>query len=194
MSLSIPSQGQSLPCHNIPRLLLLLLQILPSSVVLQLDTQHLFFFMKEASAFNSTTLSFSSTTFCQIEDWDLEKFDLVLFLNEWSLLCSFSSSFSQLCTLCLKENTFWSLASSQILLVYSYLLKLFMNIHQHLEHVIQLSQLLCNSDAILIRIHQIIIFTGLSEDPGQQLSTIVLKSRQAVFSSLLPQFRLSFFP
>ena len=82
MSLSIPSQGQSLPCHNIPRLLLLLLQILPSSVVLQLDTQHLFFFMKEASAFNSTTLSFSSTTFCQIEDWDLEKLDLVLFLNE----------------------------------------------------------------------------------------------------------------
>ena len=72
-----------------------------------------------------------------------------------------------------------------------HLLKLFMNIHQRLEHVIRLSYFFFNSDSILIRIHKIINFAGLPEESGHQFSTLVLQNRQTVFSSLLGHFRLS---
>ena len=85
------------------------------------------FFMKEASAINLTTLSFSSTTFSRVENLDLKGIYLALLHDEWSLFCSFSSSFGQLCTLCFKENR-----PDLVLVLFMYLLKAFMDIHQRL--------------------------------------------------------------
>ena len=102
--------------------------------------------MKEASAINLATLNFSVTSFSQAEDMDLEEVNL---LKQWS---PFFSSFSQLCILHLKENTFWSMLSN------------------HTFNSIQInswsSYLFFNSDAILIKTHQTINFTGLSEESG----------------------------
>ena len=95
--------------------------------------------MKEASAINSATLCFSSTAFSWIEDLDLEELDLVLLLDEWYLLCSFSASSSQLYTLCLKENVVNVVKPGIASVLFIYVLKLFMDIHKHLEHVTQLN-------------------------------------------------------
>ena len=72
----------------------------------------LLFCINEVSAISSAAFSFSASAILFADDLfdGLEELDFDLFLDDLPDLSCFSTSLSQLCTLCLKEKTFWSIS------------------------------------------------------------------------------------